>query len=92
MGVFGAANDGRAHIKYAIQAHHVLILHVLCACDGEGRRGRVWAWAAGTETVAALAVLVGGIGGIVGVGGRAVVGDRDGMAEGGRDRRGMGSI
>jgi len=52
----------------------------------------VWAWAAGTETVAALAVLVGGIGGIVGVGGRAVVGDRDGMAEGGRDRRGTGSV
>jgi len=42
--------------------------------------------------VAALAALVGGVGGIVSIGGRAAVGDRDGMAEGGRDRRGMGSI
>jgi len=59
---------------------------------GRQGRGRAWARAAGTETVAALAALVGGIGGIVGVGGRAAVGDRDGMAEGGRDRRGTGSV
>ena len=48
--------------------------------------------AVGMEMVAVLVALVGGISGIVGVGGRAAVGDRDGMVEGGWDRRGMGSV